>query len=103
MQLDYLKIRAEAVNLTPLLATRLSRNLPPSAVQGAHLVTREVNLTPLLRHGSEPDPVTCPNNAFASREIGRLAVFNYIEALYNRMRMHSATGLPVARSVIKAV
>ncbi|NZA25852.1 DDE-type integrase/transposase/recombinase [Luteimonas sp. SJ-92] len=28
--------------------------------------------------------------AFASREVARLAVFNYIETFYNRTRMHSA-------------
>lgn len=32
------------------------------------------------------------DNAFASREAARLAVFDYIEAFYNRTRMHSALG-----------
>jgi len=31
-----------------------------------------------------------PNKAFVSREAARLAVFDYIEAFYNRTRMHSA-------------
>jgi putative transposase len=31
-----------------------------------------------------------PDKAFVSREAARLAVFDYIEAFYNRMRMHSA-------------
>lgn len=31
-----------------------------------------------------------PDKAFASREAVRLAVFDYIEAFYNRTRMHSA-------------
>jgi putative transposase len=31
-----------------------------------------------------------PDKAFATREAARIAVFDYIEAFYNRMRMHSA-------------
>ena len=42
---------------------------------------------------SEPDPVLpLPHKAFASPEAARLAVFDYIEAFYNRTRMHSALG-----------
>lgn len=33
-----------------------------------------------------------PDRVFASREAARLAVFDYIEAFYNRTRMHSALG-----------
>jgi putative transposase len=33
-----------------------------------------------------------PDKAFLSREAARLAVFDYIEAFYNRTRMHSALG-----------
>ena len=33
-----------------------------------------------------------PDKAFVSREAARLAVFDYIEAFYNRTRMHSALG-----------
>lgn len=33
-----------------------------------------------------------PEKAFVSREAARLAVFDYIEAFYNRTRMHSALG-----------
>ena len=33
-----------------------------------------------------------PGKAFQSREAARLAVFDYIEAFYNRARMHSALG-----------
>lgn len=33
-----------------------------------------------------------PGRAFLSREAARLAVFDYIEAFYNRTRMHSALG-----------
>ena len=33
-----------------------------------------------------------PDKAFASCEAARLAVFDYIEAFYNRTRMHSALG-----------
>lgn len=53
---------------------------------------------------NEPDPFSVESffstlklelalgNAFHSREAARLAVFHYIEAFYNRARMHSALG-----------
>ena len=31
-----------------------------------------------------------PDKAFSSRDAARLAVFDYIETFYNRIRMHSA-------------
>ncbi len=31
-----------------------------------------------------------PDKTFATRQAARLAVFDYIEAFYNRTRMHSA-------------
>lgn len=34
----------------------------------------------------------CGHQAFASREIARLAIFEYIEVFYNRQRLHSSLG-----------
>jgi transposase InsO family protein len=33
-----------------------------------------------------------PDQAFATREAARLALFEYIEVFYNRLRMHSRLG-----------
>lgn len=43
-----------------------------------------------------------PDKAFVSPEVARLAVFDYFEAFYNRMRMHSALG-SITRSIRSAV
>lgn len=44
-----------------------------------------------------------PDKAFVSREAPRLAVFDYIEAFYNRTRMHSALGYQSPRLIRRPV